>query len=179
MRERDDEWVSLGGPRTHFPAEWETFVGPVPADRRSRGRDLTLWYAERIRSADPAEALRYARAWNTWELTLCSLGYDAAAVARTVEGDDNTVACAAIETHFIGNGGFVPENHILDSIDRIRHLPCRVVQGRWDMCTPPYEAHDLAAAYGENLNLSIVNAGHLRTEPELKIGLAAAAAALA
>jgi proline iminopeptidase len=178
MRERDDAWVTLGGPRTHFPAEWETFVGPVPAGLRSRGKDITHWYAERMRSADPDEALRHARAWVTWELTLCSVTYDPSALARVVEADSNTVNCALIETHFLGNSGFIPENHILDSIGRIQHLPCRVVQGRWDMCTPPYEAHDLASAYGENLKLLIVNAGHLRTEPELMTGLRAAAGAL-
>lgn len=173
MRGQDEDWVALGGPRTHFPEEWEAFIGLVPADRRSSGREITLWYAERIRSADPAEAERYARAWITWELTLCSLDYDARSVAHAVATDENMLACAIIETHFIGNGGFIPENHILESIGTIQHLPCRVVQGRFDMCTPPYQAFDLARAYGKSLDLAIVNAGHLRTEPALKAGLQA------
>ncbi|MEV6633179.1 prolyl aminopeptidase [Actinoplanes sp. NPDC051470] len=178
LRRQDDEWLTLGGPRTHFPAEWETFIAPVPADRRSSGKQIIDWYAGKFRSPDPAEALRYARAWVTWELTLCSMNYDAAAVARYVDEDDNTVACAIIETHFVGNSGFVPENFILDSLDAVRHLPCRVVQGRFDMCTPPVEAYDLARAYGENLTLEMVNAGHLRTEPELMAALRTAAISL-
>lgn len=178
LRRRDDEWVTLGGPRTHFPEEWERFIAPVPAALRDSGRAVTRWYHERITSPDAEEAMRYARAWTVWEGSLCSLSYDADVVAAHVAGDANTVPCAAIESHFIGNGGFVPENHILDSIGAIRHLPCTVVQGRFDMCTPPFQAVDLAHAYGENLDLHLVNAGHLRTEPELMKALRAAALAL-
>ncbi|MFG1604592.1 prolyl aminopeptidase [Actinoplanes sp. NPDC049265] len=175
LRRQDDEWLTLGGPRTHFPAEWETFIAPVPAELRAGARQVTDWYAGKFQTPD---GLRYARMWATWELSLCSANYDAAAVTRFVETDDNTLTCAIIESHFVRNGGFVPENFLLDSLGAIRHLPCHVVQGRFDMCTPPVEAYDLARAYGENLSLVLVNAGHLRTEPALAAALREAAAGL-
>jgi proline iminopeptidase len=171
MREQDSDWVALGGPRMHFPDEWERFIAPVPAEHRGSGQQVTRWYGEKVRSADP---LPWARAWNTWEGQLVTLHHDADEIARTIADDPNTLPCAILETHFIGNGGFVPENHILDSLDRVRHLPCTVVQGRFDMCTPPVQAVDLARAYGPNLSLTIVNAGHLRTEPAMMRALRAA-----
>ena len=46
------------------------------------------------------------------------------------------------------------------------------------MCTPPVSAYDLARAYGDRLTLHWVNAGHVRTDPQLFAALRTAAAAL-
>jgi proline iminopeptidase len=75
------------------------------------------------------------------------------------------LSTALLETHYFTNKCFVPENYILDNIDKIRHIPCRVVQGRFDMCTPAIGAYDLAGSYGDNLVLNWVNSGHLRSDP--------------
>jgi proline iminopeptidase len=57
------------------------------------------------------------------------------------------------------------------------HIQAYVVQGRFDMCTPPVSALDLKAAYGKNLHLQITRAGHLRSEPENLAALRAIASA--
>ena len=173
-RREENDWVASGGPRRHFPREWERFISLVPESSRGSGQAITSHYADRIAGHD----LRHAREWTLWELSLCSLDYDPERLEREVAADPNTLASAAIETHFLRHGCFVPENHILDSIAAIRDIPCTVVQGRFDMCTPPATAHDLAAAYGPALTLQVVNAGHLRTEPALRAALTAAALGL-
>ena len=173
-RREENDWVASGGPRRHFPREWERFISLVPESSRGSGQAITSYYADRIAGHD----LRHAREWTLWELSLCSLDYDPERLEREVAADPNTLASAAIETHFLRHGCFVSENHILDSIAAIRDIPCTVVQGRFDMCTPPATAYDLAAAYGPALTLQVVNAGHLRTEPALRAALTAAALGL-
>jgi hypothetical protein len=36
------------------------------------------------------------------------------------------------------------DDQLLAGIDKIRHLPCRIVQGRYDMICPAVTADDLA-----------------------------------
>jgi proline iminopeptidase len=177
-RQFENDWVNEGFPRFHFPAEWERFISRVPPERRTGGNAVMGFYAERMRNAEPEVARAFAVDWMLWESALLSVEYDPAANESDVHGDPNAVAVALLETHYFLNGCFVPENHILDNIATIRHLPCVVVQGRFDMCTPAVSAYDLARAYGEKLSLRWVNAGHLRTDPGIRTALREAARAL-
>ncbi|WP_413462807.1 alpha/beta fold hydrolase [Kingella kingae] len=38
---------------------------------------------------------------------------------------------------------------MLNHIDKIRHIPTVIVQGRYDMCTPVQAAYDLHRAFPE------------------------------
>ena len=89
-------------------------------------------------------------------------------------GDEKNVPLAKLETHYFLNGCFIPENYIIDNVGVIKDIPLYVVQGRFDNCTPPLSAYDLNNAYGNNMTLQIVNAGHKRNDPELQAALRAA-----
>ena len=40
-------------------------------------------------------------------------------------------------SHYFVNGGFFKKDtHILDNVDKIRHIPCTIVQGRYDVVCP-------------------------------------------
>jgi proline iminopeptidase len=94
---------------------------------------------------------------------------------QEIAADPNTLALALLQTHYFLNDSFVPENYILDNIGKIKHIPSTAVHGRFDMCTPPITARDLAKAYGKNLTLQWVNSGHLRSDPEMLAALRAIA----
>ena len=51
-------------------------------------------------------------------------------------------------------------------VDRIRHLPATIVQGRYDIICPPRSAFDLARAWPE-AELRIVLAGHSAADPAI------------
>jgi proline iminopeptidase len=175
-RREENDWVNAGGPRSHFPQEWERFIAPVPTDRRGSGDAVMRYYAEQMRSRDSAHAYRFALEWTRWEAALVSLSYQPGQLDRRLSDDPATMVTALLETHYFGNGCFVPENAILENLATIRSIRCHIVQGRFDMCTPPVSAHELAGAYGGNASLQWVNAGHLYTDPELQAALIAAAA---
>jgi proline iminopeptidase len=164
-RKVDNDWVNEGGPKFARPEEWERFIALVPEEKRGSGDEIMRYYAEKIRSKDEVEARRYALEWVLWEGALVSTQYDPRVLEAEAMADPNTQAVALIETHYFLNGCFVPENYILDNVDKLRDIPCDVVHGRFDLCTPASAAWDLAQAYGKNLALHWVNAGHISAEP--------------
>jgi proline iminopeptidase len=50
-------------------------------------------------------------------------------------------------------------------VDKIRNIPCVIVQGRYDMCTPVATAWDLHRAWPEAEFHLVGDAGHAYTEP--------------
>jgi proline iminopeptidase len=177
-RRFDDEWVMDGPPRYFFPREWERFTGVIPPEYRASPDTMMKYYDSQLRDRDATVARRHAVEWTLWETALTSLDYDPDRNEREVEADPATLAVARLEAHYFTHGCFIPENHIIDTVSALRDVPCAVVQGRFDMCTAPVSAHELARAYGDRLQLRWVNAGHLRTDPEMHAALREALGAL-
>jgi proline iminopeptidase len=50
-------------------------------------------------------------------------------------------------------------------VDRIRHIPGVIVQGRYDICTPAQSAWELHRAWPEAEFHLIPDAGHASSEP--------------
>lgn len=165
VRKFEMDYVNEGYPKYTFPEAWERFISLVPEQKRTSGNTIMAYYAEQIRSKDEKTAKKFANEWTLWEATLISKSYD----KRKLEGDilsGDNFSIAMLETHYFLNNCFIPENYILDNLKKIQHIPAFIIHGRFDMCTPPIAARDLAKAYGKNANLQWTNGGHLRSEPE-------------
>jgi proline iminopeptidase len=172
-RKFEIDWVNEGYPRYTFPEAWERFISLVPASDRGNGESIMRFYATQVNGGDLERAKKYAAEWSLWEYSLTSLNYDQRRLESELAADEDTLHNTRIQLHYLQNKCFIPENYILDSIAKIRHIPCNVVHGRFDMCCPPFIAADLARAYGPKLRLQWVNSGHLRTEPEMLAALRA------
>ena len=47
-------------------------------------------------------------------------------------------------SHYFVHGGWFPKaNYILDNVDKIRHIPATIIQGRYDVVAPMKRAWDL------------------------------------
>lgn len=166
-RQFEVDYVNEGYPRYSFPEAWERFIGLVPPSHRANGTAIMKYYAGKINSRDQEIAKKYADEWTLWEYSLLSINYDQAVCERDILGDEKNLAVAKLETHYFLEGCFIPENYILETIGKLRDIPCSIVHGRFDMCTPPVSARDLAKAYGAAASLLWVNSGHRRTDPEM------------
>ncbi|HVZ67059.1 MAG TPA: prolyl aminopeptidase [Patescibacteria group bacterium] len=173
IREFEEDWVNEGYPRYHFPQEWERFISLVPPANRKSGVSIMKYFYNKMHSKDEKEAKFYAIEWTLWESVLLSIDYDPQTLEKEIKEDPGTLSIALLETHYFLNGCFVPRNFILDNIDKIKHIPCYVEQGRFDMCTPAISAYDLSKAYGKKLKLEWVNSGHLRSDPKMREALKA------
>jgi TAP-like protein. len=82
---------------------------------------------------------------------------------------------ARIECHYFVNGGFFSSpNQLLENIDRIRHIPAVIVQGRYDVVCPATSAWDLHRAWPEAELQLIATAGHSAFDPANTAALVAA-----
>ncbi|MDB5182631.1 MAG: Proline iminopeptidase [Candidatus Saccharibacteria bacterium] len=170
----ENDLISAGYFRYTYPEAWERFISLVPREHQTDGTSITKYYAGKLNSPDKTEASKHADEWSLWETSVLTLSYDKTKMEQQTLGDINNVPVAMLETHYFLNGCFMPENYILDNIEKIKHIPFYVVQGRFDNCTPPVTAYELGKVYGENMTLQMVNAGHKRSDPELQAGLRAA-----
>ncbi|GAA3240495.1 prolyl aminopeptidase [Actinocorallia longicatena] len=155
-------WFYEGGASLMFPDLWENYVAPIPEDERE---ELIAAFAGRLNDPDPAVRLPAAQAWATWEGSTITLLPNKGLVDHFAE-PDYAVAFARIENHYFLHGGFFSsEEWILDNIDRIRHIPTVIVQGRYDVCTPAATAWDLHRAWPEAEFHIVDDAGHAFDEP--------------
>jgi len=146
-----------------FPEAWEEYLAPIPEAER---RDLILAYHAQLNSVDEETRIKAAKAWSKWEMSTSRLYVDPEHVSHA---DDDTFAnaFARIENHYFVNEGFMREGQLLESqeIDKIRHIPTIVVQGRYDVICPATTAYSLKKVFPE-ITLHIVpDAGHSSREP--------------
>jgi proline iminopeptidase len=162
VRPGDEAWSFTPSGAAHlFPAEWAAFVAPIPADER---HDLVAAYGRRITDPDPAVHVPAARAWMGWELSANTL----LPVTPPDLDDTALLAFARITHHYIANGAFLPEEGLLAGIDRIRHIPAVIVNGRYDVKTPPGQAWALHQAWPEAELRIVEDAGHGGSEPGIR-----------
>ena len=92
-----------------------------------------------------------------------------------LDAPDAALAMARIECHYFVNGGFFESpNQLLENIDRIRHIPTVIVQGRYDVVCPAVTAWDLHRAWPEADFQLIQDAGHSAFDPANTAALVAA-----
>ena len=87
-----------------------------------------------------------ARAWSVYEGS-CSTLLPSPETVRAFSADALALGLARMEAHYFRNSIFLPENYLLDNIDRIRNIPTEIVQGRYDLVCPVRSADDLARAW--------------------------------
>jgi proline iminopeptidase len=154
------DWF-MHGMRNVFPEAWRAFAEFLP--ERERGHLLKSYYA-RLTNPDAGVHLPAARAWDRYESACSTLIPRADGLARH-EDDSAALAIARIEAHYFVHEGFLADGALLDNVARIRHLPCTIVQGRYDVICPPVTADALARAWPEADYLIVPDAGHSVREP--------------
>lgn len=165
-RQSELDWF-LYGMQTVFPETWDRLVDLLDPSERS---DILNAYHRRLMNTDKAVHLPAARAWSSYE-GACSTLLPSPETVAAFSGDALAYALARIETHYFVNDLFMAENALLDNIDRIRHLPGIIVQGRYDMVCPIGTANALHQAWPEADYVIIPDAGHSAMEPGIRAAL--------
>ncbi|MEM9028342.1 MAG: prolyl aminopeptidase [Pseudomonadota bacterium] len=176
MRQSEIDWFYRDGCNWLFPDAFATLVSVLSDDERS---DIVSSFYKRLTGTDRAAQVEAAKAWSRWEATTLSLRSDPGR-ARAFTSESYAVAFARIESHYFVNLGFFGEpNYLLANVDRIRHIPARIVHGRFDVVTPVRNAWDLKQAWPEvDLNI-VAGSGHAMSEPRIVSELVRATRAFA
>jgi proline iminopeptidase len=162
LRRKELQWFYQEGASAMFPDAWQHYLAPIPEGERD---DFMAAYYRRLTSDDPKVRLEAARAWSIWEASTSFLLQKPDYVDHA--GDEEfSLAFARIECHYFVNGGFFEkESQLLDDVGRIRHVPCVIVQGRYDVVCPMMSAWDLHRAWPESDLRVVADAGHSAYEP--------------
>lgn len=163
-RAAEIEWF-LMGMKSVFPEAWRAFTAPL-ARAATSGEILEDYYAL-LTDPNPAVHLPAARAWSTYE-GACSTLLPNPTVVANFAADAVALSLARLEAHYFKHQIFLPANSLLDQINRIRHIPTTIVQGRYDMVCPIATADDLARAFPEATYHIVNDAGHSAFEPGIR-----------
>ncbi|NJL45128.1 MAG: prolyl aminopeptidase [Leptolyngbyaceae cyanobacterium SM2_3_12] len=168
LRQQEIRWFYQEGAGYLYPDAWEHYLAPIPVAERD---DLVAAYYRRLTSDQPQIRLAAARAWSVWEASTSKLMQDPGLMDYFSEAEF-AVAFARIECHYFINRGFFQEdNQLLRNVDRIRHIPGAIVQGRYDVVCPATTAWELHRAWPEAKFIIVQGAGHSATEPGIASAL--------
>ena len=161
LRKKEIDWFYQEGCSKIFPDAWEGYVKPIPENER---HDFVQAFYKRLTSPDAKIRKEAAHAWSVWEGSTSKLLPDTDFVSRFGE-DDFADAFARIECHYFINKGFFSEdNFLINNVDKIRHIPTVIVQGRYDVVCPADSAWALHRAFPEAELHLIPDAGHSLSE---------------
>ena len=165
-RQLELDWFYKRGANMLFPDAWDRLTGPLSASERG---DVIKAYYDRLQDDDVVRRRPDALAWSRWESALISLaGEPDAPAADPLRAD----ALARLETHYFMHKGFLDHDGVLlESVPRFKHLPGIIVQGRYDVVTPPQTAWSLARDWPRARLRIIGDAGHATGEPGIVDGL--------
>ncbi len=159
-RRREIDWLYRRGASELFPERWEAFASFIPEGERG---DLVRAYHKRLFCGDRDVELEAARSWCTWESALMSVAKRSGDFSAG--GGEHTRALARIEAHYFVNDTFLAEGHILANMDKVAGIPGIIVQGRFDVVTPPVTAWEVHKRWpGSRLDIAH-DAGHATSEP--------------
>jgi len=191
LRASEVDWF-VHGLRHFAPLAWEQFVGFLPESLRG---DICNGYWTQLNHELPEIRLAAANSWATYEARSVMLRTNAAVPAPPVAGStpgaaatnsagvsppalsvsasQSAVGLARLEVHYMRANQFVPDDALLRGVGRIRHIPCAIVQGKYDLLCPPITAVALHAAWPESTLQIIEDAGHSAFEPGIRAALVA------
>lgn len=162
VRQRELRWFyEDGGASSLFADAWEDYLRVIPEAERG---DMLHAYYRRLTDEDPSVRQAAAQAWAQWEGRTSRLLPDPRLLERMM-GDRFAVALARIECHYFVNRGFLEQDdQLLRDVQRIRHLPATIVQGRYDVVCPLDSAWALHRVWPEADLRIIPDAGHSAME---------------
>ena len=165
VRKKEIDWFYQEGANNIFPDRWESFLAPIPVKKRD---NLMQAYYEFLTGDDHSKKIEAAKAWSTWEGSTVRLMQDENFISDFSD-EKFAEAFARIECHyFMNNCWFNSNNHLIENVDKIRHIPGVIIHGRYDIICPVVQAWDLHQAWPEADLHIIPDAGHSIFEEGIK-----------
>lgn len=166
-RQKEKNWLYRYGASEIMAEQWDSFAGHIPEEERG---DIVKAYHARLTSDDEPTRLAAAKEWSLWEGSVATLLPNEALMDQFAD-PSKAVPFARICARFFLKDFFLAEGQLIRNIDRIRHIPGIIVQGRHDICTPPTSAWELRKVWPGAELWIVPDAGHSSGEPGIIDGL--------
>jgi proline iminopeptidase len=162
-RQSDMDWFIKNGAGRIYPEQWQRLHDSIPAQGRE---NLVQGLCNAIAGEDEVTKRRAAREWSAWGGQV-ALGNDFQLGQEGEHVTEKMVRQAAMELHYAGNRYFIEENRILESCERLRHIPTVIIHGRYDLVCPMEAAMKLHLALPDADYIILPNAGHVAQGEEM------------
>jgi len=166
LRQKELDWFYQYGASKIFPEAWEEFLKPINESDRNNLMDA---YHKIFLGKDEKKKLDAAIAWSRWEASTSTLSYKPELVSSFAD-PKFALAFALIENHYFINKGFLDSEDQLikkESIDKISHIPAKIIQGRYDIVCPMETAWELSKNWPEAELIVAPSSGHSAFEKEI------------
>ena len=166
LRDKELKWFYQDGASRIFPEAWEGFLKPIKEKDR---HDLMDAYYKIFTGNDDKKKMEAAVAWSKWEGSVSTLSHKPDMISSYSESKF-ALAFALIENHYFVNKGFLDKEDQLissSSIDQIRHIPAKIIQGRYDIVCPMETAWELSKNWPEAELIVAPSSGHSAFEKEI------------
>ena len=166
LRKKELDWFYQDGASRVFPEAWEEFLKPIKEEDRDNLMDA---YYKIFIGDNEKKKMEAAVAWSKWEGSVSTLSHKPEMISSYSESKF-ALAFALIENHYFINKGFLEnENQLISpkSIDKIRHIPTKIIQGRYDIVCPMETAWELSKNWPEAELIVAPSSGHSAFEEEI------------
>tara|TARA_B110000902_G_scaffold126460_1_gene147520 strand:+ start:1329 stop:2363 length:1035 start_codon:yes stop_codon:yes gene_type:complete len=162
-RRQDIDWVySENGAAKLFPEAWNNLVADLPLSQKVQ--PLSAIYQQLISNNIKVSNTIFNRLQH-WEASLINWQDLVSLEASSIKEDAK--ASAIIQLYYSMNQCFIAKQPVLKYIDKIRHIPTKIIHGRYDIVCPVEQAWQLKKHWPE-AELSIIEmAGHVASEPKI------------
>ncbi len=134
--ESEVDWIDKGLFKSIYPDAWDTYLQNTPTDHHE---NPSMFHFNNILGDDEASAKKSGYTYQSLESSIVKL--DDRTYLEPYEDFD--VTGVRTEVHYLANGCFMPDNHILNNAHKLT-MPVYIVQGRYDIVCPPATAYRLS-----------------------------------
>lgn len=131
----ESDWIDKGQFKTFFPDVWQAYLGRTPAEHHN---NPSKYHFDKAINGTAKEQKLSGYAYDCLEAGVVQLN-DRQSPEDFEEYDP---AGIRIEIHYLANGCFLPDRHLIDNAHTLT-MPVHIVQGRYDMVCPPHTAYQL------------------------------------
>ena len=154
-----NHWLWQEGLSQFYPEAYQQYKNFISPEKQG---NLIAAYYELMSQGDESEKTAAAQEIMRWESAAVSI-----TPPKESDNDKLTYHQGLLEAHYCSNGCFLEPGQIRKQLHQLIDLPVYIVNGRYDMLTPPAVAYELHQALPKS-KLRIVDlAGHSSREPAM------------
>ena len=152
-----------------FPEVFSDFLKILPTEAR---HDPIEGYGKLFAASPSASRTQALILWTRLEKMCSQLVVDESALAKELKNEAYVLSHSLIENYYFQNNCFIDGDDLLLSAGQfLAHIPLTLINGRYDIVTPPDTAYELAKSV-PHAHLAIVEgAGHSAKEPGIRQAL--------
>lgn len=139
-----------------YPEREDEFYNFIPKEERD---DLLLAYYQRLMDPNPRIHMPAAQSFTKYEVG-SSYHTPLTDFREILSQDKFVLGLARTEAHYFVNHFFLKEGEILEKLNKIRSIPCKIIHGRYDAICPFQGAYELSKKWPEAELQIIDNGGH-------------------